>query len=1003
MKSRESFSSETGICPMLTRASITRVGLALVLRLAGAVALAGDSTQIGLERQFRDTVHPFLQDYCFHCHDQKKHKGDLDLSSYSSLDAVCQDFGRWETVIEKLKAAEMPPEEADQKPAPKLRRGVIEWIQAVRANATQHNAGDPGLVLARRLNNAEYNYTIRDLTGIDMQPTREFPVDPANQAGFDNSGESLAMSPALLKKYLDAAQFVAEHLVLKPDGFVFAPFSAVTDPDRDRFAVKPIVQFYQRQPTNYVDYFMACWRFKNRVPLGNPKASLVDFAAEGGVSPKYLATVWSTLTGEQESIGPIAALQAMWRKIPAAEGAQPADCRAACKRMRDFVVTLRQAVKPEFANLAIRGVHPGAQALVLWKDRQYATNRMRYIGGALQLDPDELSLDADATHALAAPANAPDRERYEASFQRFCAIFPDAFYIAQRARVYLDSKEEKANEAFRPLSAGFHSQMGYFRDDAPLCELILSPEQKRELDNLWRELDFITLAPVRQYREGLWFERTDSKFLMDPEFAFAQSADNDSTSEAKVRQLAAAYVAKVRRATTNEMAIRVIQQHFEMVNANIRAVERDRLAAEPSHLAALQDFAQRAYRRPLSGQERDDIVGFYRSLRKEDGLDHDEAVRATLASILMSPDFSYRIVDSAPGVGIQPLSDYELASRLSYFLWSSMPDRELLDHAAAGDLHRRKVLLAQTRRMLEDERVQDLATEFGGNWLDFRRFQEHNAVDRERFKTFNNDLREAMFEEPIHFLVDVIREDRSVLDFLYAKRTFVNPILAKHYGMPDRGVQSNQWVRIDDASPYQRGGLLPMSVFLTMNAPGLRTSPVKRGYWVVRRLLGERIPPPPPTVPALPTDEANLGELTLRQTLERHRADKNCAGCHARFDSIGLVFEGYGPVGEVRTKDFAGHPVQTRATFPGGGEGDGLDGLRSYLRQHRQDEFLDNLCRKMLAYGLGRGLTLSDTKTIEEMRAKLASNGYRFSNLIETVVTSRQFLNKRGQAGLAAK
>ena len=177
-----------------------------------------------------------------------------------------------------------------------------------------------------------------------------------------------------------------------------------------------------------------------------------------------------------------------------------------------------------------------------------------------------------------------------------------------------------------------------------------------------------------------------------------------------------------------------------------------------------------------------------------------------------------------------------------------------------------------------------------------------SAID-DYFKSFNNELRQAMFEEPIRFFVDMVGRDLSVLDFLYGDHTFVNPVLAAHYGMPDLEARSNEWVRIDDAHSYERGGLLPMSVFLTKNAPGLRTSPVKRGYWVVRRLLGEEIPPPPPKVPELPKDEAELGDLTLREVLTRHREDKSCAGCHARFDPVGLVFEGYGPIGERRVTD----------------------------------------------------------------------------------------------------
>jgi hypothetical protein len=186
-----------------------------------------------------------------------------------------------------------------------------------------------------------------------------------------------------------------------------------------------------------------------------------------------------------------------------------------------------------------------------------------------------------------------------------------------------------------------------------------------------------------------------------------------------------------------------------------------------------------------------------------------------------------------------------------------------------------------------------------------------------------------------------------------------------------------------------------MSVFLTKNAPGLRTSPVKRGYWVVRRLLGERIPPPPPNVPELPADESK-GELSLQQVLAKHRDHKSCAGCHNRFDSIGVAFENFGPIGELRSKDLGGRPVVTTVKFPDGNERTGLDGLRSYLQEHRQEEFVENLCRKLLSYALGRSLLLSDEPLIQDMQKRLARNKYRFATLIESIVTSRQFLHKRG-------
>jgi len=349
-----------------------------------------------------------------------------------------------------------------------------------------------------------------------------------------------------------------------------------------------------------------------------------------------------------------------------------------------------------------------------------------------------------------------------------------------------------------------------------------------------------------------------------------------------------------------------------------------------------------------------------------------------------------------PGQKVVALTDYELASRLSYFLWSSMPDKELLDHAAKGDLHQPKVLAAETQRMVQDERVRGLAAEFGGNWLDIRRFEEHNAVDRDHFTTFTNDLREAMFQEPIRFFTDVVQHNSSALDFLYANYTFVNPVLAKHYGMPTpTAVTADTWWRVDDADKYQRGGILPMAAFLTKNAPGLRTSPVKRGFWVVSKLLGEYIPAPPPNVPAIPSDESKLGNLTLRETLEQHHADPNCASCHEKFDSFGLVFEGYGPIGELRTLDLGNRPVETNAKFPDGTEETGLAGLRDYLHTKTQDEFVDNLTRKLLVYALGRSLQPSDEPLIADMHAKLVANGYRFDTLVESIINSPQFLLKR--------
>jgi uncharacterized protein DUF1592/uncharacterized protein DUF1588/uncharacterized protein DUF1587/uncharacterized protein DUF1585/uncharacterized protein DUF1595/cytochrome c len=979
--------------------------IAVVLDSCAFGAASGDPSDLELGHRFADTVHPFLENYCFSCHGKEKQKGKLDLSAYSTVEAVAGDLRRWETVRKKLEAEQMPPKDADEHPTKELRRAVLDWIGALRRQEARRNAGDPGPVLARRLSNAEYDNTIRDLTGVDLRPTREFPVDPANEAGFDNSGESLAMSATLLKKYLEAARQVAEHVVLKPNGFAFAPHPVVTDTDRDKYCVKRIVDFYERQPTDHATYFLTAWRFKHRAALGRPEATLAEFAARDGVSPKYLELIWSTLEGAKEETGPIAWLQEIWRELPAPRGPEEGAvaARRGCERMRDLVLNIRPVLAPEFQNLASPGIARGSQAFVLWMDRQHAANRRHCSTGRLRIEAEPHGAgapDFSTGGTLVLPHDESSRRSLEESLARFCAVFPDAFYLSERGLVVPDEDSEGRG---RLLSAGFHLMIGYFRDDTPLCELVLDEPARRELDTLWDDLRFVTRSPERQYKDYIFFERAEPpRFMQGAQFDFARSEDHDVTSEAKIRKLAEAYLAEARRRGGKGPALEAIEDYFTTISAEIRSVEAKQSTAEASHLESLLEFAERAYRRPMSQAEREDLLGFYRTLRQKDGLSHEEALRDAVASVLVSPQFCYRInFSETAGEATKgsprtsPLSDYALASRLSYFLWASMPDRSLLDHAAAGDLHRPEVIAAEARRMIKDARIRGLATEFGANWLDFRRFEELNSVDRERFKSFTNDLRQAMFEEPIRFFVDLVGEDRSVLDFLDADHTFVNRVLARHYGIPDQEIRANEWKRIDGASRYGRGGLLPMSVFLTRNAPGLRTSPVKRGYWVVRRLLGEVIPPPPPKVPELPTDEAKMGDLTLRDALARHREDPSCAGCHVRFDSLGLVFEGYGPVGERRVQDLGGRPVDARATFPGGTEGEGLAGLRAYLREHRQREFLDNLCRKLLTYALGRSLLLSDDPLIDEMLAKLAASGYRFGSLVEAIVTSPQFLRKR--------
>ncbi len=541
------------------------------------------------------------------------------------------------------------------------------------------------------------------------------------------------------------------------------------------------------------------------------------------------------------------------------------------------------------------------------------------------------------------------------------------------------------------------------------------------------------------YLQGIFYERNEAQTILvtrDAEFNFAKSEDRKCASPASIAKFKELYLAKAKRKNATPETLAAYAAYFDRSTAAIEREDQARREAEPLHRKALIEFAGKAWRRPLTTAEIKDLQATYSALRTKDGLSHEDAIRDSVIRILLSPRFLYRVdldadidamiqgengfaltstlqqkLRTAPKQTQAPLNDFALASKLSYFLWSSMPDAELMKLAAAGKLHEPAILAAQTKRMVKDPRIKALAVEFGGNWLDIRRFEEHSAVDRERFPAFDDNLRQAMFDEPVRFIMDGLQTNSSVLDWLYGKHTFVNGPLAKHYGMTDIKLNGqnlddpNQWVRVDDAQRWNRGGILTMAAFLTKNASGLRTSPVRRGYWVVKRVLGEYIPPPPAVVPELPKDEKALGDKTLRQALSQHRDNPACSGCHARFDSYGLVFEGFGPIGELRKYDQGGKPVDTAAPFPGGIEKSGVPGLQEYIKSKRQQDFLDTFGRKLTTYALGRTLQPSDDILLANIQTRLRTTDYKIGSMIEAIVTSRQFRYRRASTAtnLASK
>jgi mono/diheme cytochrome c family protein len=415
--------------------------------------------------------------------------------------------------------------------------------------------------------------------------------------------------------------------------------------------------------------------------------------------------------------------------------------------------------------------------------------------------------------------------------------------------------------------------------------------------------------------------------------------------------------------------------------------------------AILEKFMTRAFRRPVTGGEVSKLVRLV-EMARENGDNFERGIQLAVQAALVSPQFLFRVelyhpkrdkkgkvVKSETGA---PLNAFEIASRLSYFLWSSMPDDELFMLARDGSLLKDDVLEAQVGRMIRDPKSRAFVENFAGQWLQLRLLKTANP-DRGQY-AFDEPLREAMQRESELFFAGIMREDRSILEFLDSDYTFLNERLARHYGIP--GVEGPEFRRVT-LKGKERGGLITQASVLTVTSNASRTSPVKRGKWVLEQILGAAPPPAPPNVPQLSDETKDVLSGTLRQRMEKHRSDPSCASCHSRLDPPGFGLENYDAVGAWRTKE-GDFPIDASSSLPTGESFNGAAELKALLLKTRKDEFVACLAEKMLTYALGRGLEDYDACTVQNIAKDVSADGHRFSRMVLEIVKSDPFRKRRG-------
>lgn len=902
-------------------------GIVMVwLAVATGTVRAETESTVNLSHRFDARIRPLLDRYCVDCHSGHTPEGDLDLTAFGAIATLPQDVRIWQTILQQVEEREMPPE--DPQPSDPERSELVTWIHD--ALAAIDWSGETGVthVTLPRLSKAEYGNTVRDLLGLELHPERFLLDDSPGLSGFTNDRDGLFIPPALAEQYFQAARYC------------FAAVGAVSAPPVSCRHEAEAMLMTERsvRPSTLPD------GSSGYVLKGQGQQTLYDeFDAP--------ADGWYRFTFRGLGVGGETGLRLRIDNDPRADFVLAAD------EPREYVaeVLLRAGTHQMTWNIELP---PRLKAAARAAD-QRARKRPRAAGQGPPL-PD----DAADQVATASRQNAPQ--------------FPVPA-DASRAVVVLIGR---LNAALRSMQM----RIEYMR--------LVTPDGDPKMLR-----GYFNLLP----------ERTAAMAAIKADLAAALNVDDDEID----RRLIAASGGLLEG--NQELLARVLPAidgvhdpafllghkparfHSQPGSPGIdwiaidgpilpHEADTDRvlqlLEGQPDEV--LGRFLPRAFRRPLRSGELDRYAAIAQQAI-DTGRTGREAAAVACSAALCSPHFLFRDELAPRGDGSR-LDDHQLASRLSYFLWLSMPDAELVELADAGRLQDDAELRRQVRRMLADRRSRAFTTAFIEQWLGISGLGTEHVPDMRRFPEFTTALAAAAKQEPVLLFEDMLRGRGSLRDFLDGRETFVNADLAALYGIPAIHGDALQRVSLIDDT---RGGLLGMVAVLTASSTPNRTSPVLRGKWVLENLLGRHLAEPPADAGQL-NDKAGSRGKTLREELAAHRRNASCAACHDRIDPIGFGLEIFDAIGRYRAEE-ADRPVDTTGRLPGGADFSGPAEMRRLLADRHADEFVTNVIRRLAAFALGRALEPEDEGLVLRLTAALQEAGYRADKLVEELVLSEAF------------
>ena len=963
-------------------------------------------------------IAPFVEKHCVKCHGAEKPKAGLSLHTFKDEKAILKERKLWDAALRLVESGEMPPAK-QPRPTADEKAALVKSVRAVFAKA---DAGkpDPGRVPIRRLTRTEYGNTVRDLLQLDpdFNPELELPTDALTH-GFDNNAEALTISPVLLDRYLAAAEMVAERAIRAelPKREIL-PGGSLGPDYRGALKEVPVAKVVETLTA---------------LAEASPKDALVRYRLARAHALAYgRKSVSVPVLPGKESEGVWFGINPGHLPFEVAKVDDPAKLKAAGEHLERATARYREAIRLDPENQSARlGL---AWCLLQAGDRTKAIAEFR---GAL----DAAWVKEKEFRPIDWKAN---------SIVRDGAPYLTALLDKQTDALEIKTLNERAERLKKPMESSpwRHYRLLDTDSDQPgfTGPFFASSGGAGNLDNFLRygstdEFLFRVTLFVKQGSEpvrvalfvggpGLPEYSTAeerAQILGEIRHPVFQSIKILKVAEVTARSIETPQQVEVlvsRRGRSGPIGIigiglikskndaPPVRLHFKFENEgplppishqHILACSPDKTQAEQTREIVAR-LLPRAFRRPVTKDEVEAVAKFA-DRAVANGKKWEVGMQHALTAMLCSPKFLFRAqLDDRPDVAEpHPIGEFELASRLSYFLWSSLPDDELFK--LAGEKKLSANLEAQVRRMLKDPRSTALVDNFALRWLRLDSLRTHQA-DPKLFPNVDKDLREAMQQETRSFVHNMLREDRSLLELIDADYTFLNARLAGHYRIADTlgnphgakadkngaPIPPDRFVRVQ-LQGNERGGILTQASVLTTTSPPTRTSPVKRGAWVLENILGTPPPPPPPDIPELDQKETKV--TTLRERLEKHRANAVCAGCHAKIDPLGFAFENYDAVGVFRTKE-ANKNIDASGTLPDGRKINGMGDLKKALLADK-DRFARHVAEKMLTYALGRGVEYYDKRAIDRIVSEVAKDDFKFARMVIATVQSDPFRLRRGK------